>query len=166
MIGRADIEGSKSGVAMDAWPPRASSRYRALSAIDGASLPASQSACLPGGPLSGYASPAYPAVVGLSGGTLSGGGRLYLKPAAAQRAAAHTLPVVETPYPRCHTRPAAVLTRTAWVLEEIGRLLIDPIRQVVTMLQTHFSLPSPMRGRGAWYCRLDGCSQQPGVSPL
>jgi len=24
MIGRADIEGSKSGVAMDAWPPRAS----------------------------------------------------------------------------------------------------------------------------------------------
>jgi hypothetical protein len=28
MIGRADIEGSKSNVAMNAWLPQASSRYR------------------------------------------------------------------------------------------------------------------------------------------
>jgi len=76
MIGRADIEGSKSDVAKNAWPPQASSRYPV------------------GPPASGPTSHAYPWVGGLSAGTVSGGGRLYLKP--PDRTGAHTLPVVET----------------------------------------------------------------------
>jgi hypothetical protein len=57
MIGRADIEGSKSNVAMNAWLPQASSLYRVAEAT----------------------SFVYPGVGDLNKGTLSSGGRLYLK---------------------------------------------------------------------------------------
>jgi hypothetical protein len=83
MIGRADIEGSKSNVAMNAWLPQASSRYRA--AKEDFSIATSS---------------VYPGVKDLNRGTLPGGGRLYLKQRQVTVLAfAHTLPVVETRSP-------------------------------------------------------------------
>ena len=69
MIGRADIEGSKSNVAMNAWLPQASSRYQEQ---------------IFSAPLS-----IYPWVMDLNGSTLSGGGRLYLKQEKANSSCPH-----------------------------------------------------------------------------
>ena len=63
MIGRADIEGSKSNVAMNAWLPQASS-------------------VIPGGP-SGRPLPCFSACATGRHGTLSGGRSPSLKPGGA-----------------------------------------------------------------------------------
>ena len=127
MIGRADIEGSKSNVAMNAWLPQASSLYP-----DGTPARGSASSLL------------YPGVTDLKRSTLSGGGRLYLRRGVSP---AHTLPVVET---RSPGGPC--------------RLLIVPILRVVTRASSH-ALHAGVLPQDAWYRRLDGSFQQPGVSP-
>ena len=119
-VGRADIEGSKSDVAKNAWPPQASSRY-----------PVARARAPERGRRA--TSRAYPWVGGLGEGTLSGGGRLYLKlsptPCQSLRRAASSLP----PGRRAGGRPC--------------RLLVDPIHEIMTRTLPTPSTPGCYPGR-------------------
>ena len=77
MIGRADIEGSKSDVAMNAWPPQASS-------------------CIPTGLFKPALVPS-PTQAFMRTSTVSGGSSPYLKPVAYLPT--NTLASVEPPSP-------------------------------------------------------------------
>lgn len=138
-----DDEGSKSGVAMDAWPPRASSRY-----------PARARAAPSRGPTRARASPAYPAVMGLSKGALESGGRLYL---SGGRVAAprHTLPVVEA-----RKRPFPLSEGASAFLSPADRPLSLPDYHL--RVGARFALGFPPSRLGTGSVRL---SQHPGVSP-
>src|SRR3569833_879196 len=76
MIGRADIEGSKSNVAMNAWLPQASYPCGTLSPATGIGCTASRLAVLTSGTPLGFG----PSRKGFGQGSPFGGGGLYLRP--------------------------------------------------------------------------------------
>src|SRR6185312_4356208 len=119
MIGRADIEGSKSHVAMNAWRPQASSL------VPKRWVPAKRARRFPLRPTPVHCTDA--ASRGRLQGTLSGGGRLFL--GCSREDPTGTTPPTRTPPQReGHTeggkpfRPHKANTRTFPVVETLNHL--------------------------------------------